>query len=48
MVVVIGWHCKHAWMGVALVVAEVLPQQLSITIMALPDTGLGVAAGIAL
>ena len=48
VVVVMGWHCKHALMGVALVVAEVLLRQLRVPVVALPDTGLGVAAGIAL
>ena len=46
--VVMGWHCKHALMGVVLVVAEVLLPQLHVPVVALPDTGLGVAAGIAL
>ena len=35
-------------MGVALVVAEVPLRQLRVPVVALPDTGLGVAAGIAL
>ena len=48
VVVVMGWHYKHALMGVALVVAEVLLRQLPVPVVALPDTGLGVAAGIAL
>ena len=48
VVVVMGWHCKHALMGVALVVAEVLLQQLPVPVVALPDTGLDVAAGITL
>ena len=48
MVVVMGWHWKHALMGVVLVVAEVLLQQLPVPVVALPDTGLGVAARIAL
>ena len=47
VVVVMGWHCKHALMGVALVVAEVLLTQLPVPIVALPDSGVGVAAGIA-
>ena len=46
--VVMGWHCKHALMGVVLGVVEVLLRQLPISVVALPDTGLGVAAGIAL
>ena len=46
VVVVMGWHCRHALMGVALVVAEVLLQQLPVPFVALPDTGLNVAAGI--
>ena len=48
VVVVMGWHCKHALMGVALVVAEVLLRQLPVPVVALPDTGLGVAVGIVL
>ena len=48
VVVVMGWHCKHALMGVVLVVAEVLPRQLLVPVVALLDTGLGVAAGIVL
>ena len=48
VVVVMGWHCKHALMGVILVVAGVLPWQLPVPVVALPDTGLIVAAGIAL
>ena len=48
VVVVIGWHCKHALMEVALVVAEVLLRQLPVPVVVLPDTGLGVAMGIAL
>ena len=47
VVVVIGWHYKHTWMGVVLV-AEVLLQQLPVPVVALPDTGLGVAVGIVL
>ena len=48
VVVVMGWHCKHASMGVALVVAKVLLQQLPVPVVALLDTGLGVAVGIVL
>ena len=48
VVVVMRWHCKHALMGVALVVAEVLLRQLPVLVVVLPDTGLVVAAGIAL
>ena len=48
VVVVMGWHCKHALMRVALVVAEVLVQQLPVPVVVLPDTELYVAAGIAL
>ena len=48
VVVMMGWHCKHALMGVALVVMEVLLRQLPVPVVALPDTGLGVAARIAL
>ena len=48
VVLVIRWHCKHALMGVTLVLADVLLWQLPVPVVALPDTGLGVAAGIAL
>ena len=48
VVVVMGWHCKPALMGVALVVAEVLLRQLPVPVVALLDTELGVAAGIVL
>ena len=48
VVVVMGWHCKHALMGEALVVAEVLLRQLPAPVVVLLDTGLGVAAGIVL
>ena len=48
VVVVMGWHCKHALMGVVLVVAEVLLRQLPVPVVALPDTGLVVGAGIAI
>ena len=48
VVMLMGWHCKHALMGVTLVVAEVLLRQLPVPVVAPPDTGLGVAAGIAL
>ena len=48
VVVVMGWHCKHALMGLGLVVAEVLLQQLPVPVVALPNTGLDVAVGIAL
>ena len=48
VVVVMGWHCKRAMIGVVLVAAEVLLQQLPVPVVVLPDTGPGVAAGIAL
>ena len=48
VVVVMGWHCKHALMGVALVVVEVLLWQLRVPVVALPGTGLDVAVRIAL
>ena len=48
VVVAMGWHCKYALMGVALVVAEILLPQLLVPVVTLPDTGLDVAAGIAL
>ena len=48
VMVVMGWHCIHALIGVALVVVEVLLRQLLVLVVALPDTGLDVAVGIAL
>ena len=48
VVVVMGCHCKHALMGMALVVVEVLLRQLPIPVVVLPGTGLGVAVRIAL
>ena len=47
VVVVMGWHYTHVLMGVV-VVAEVLPRQLPVAVVALPDTGFGVAVGIVL
>ena len=48
MMVVMGWHCRHASMEVVQVVAEVLLWQLPVPVVALPGTGLSVAVGIAL
>ena len=48
VVVVMGWHCKHALIGVVLVVVEVLLQQLPVPAVALPGIGFGVAVGIVL
>ena len=48
VVVVMGWHYKDSLMGVVLVVVEVLLRQLPVLVVVLPDTGLVVAAGIAL
>ena len=48
VVVVMAWHCKHALMGVALVVVEVLLRQLRVSVVALRGTGLRVGVGIAL
>ena len=48
VVVVMAWHCKHALMGVALVVVDVLLRQLPVPVLALPGAGLDVAVGIAL
>ena len=48
VVVVMGWHCRHALMGMVLVVVGVLLRQLPVPVVALPGTGLGVGAGIAL
>ena len=47
VVVVMGWHYDHALIGVVLV-AEVLLRQLPVPVVALPDTGFGVAVGIVL
>ena len=48
VVVVMGWHCKHVLMGVALVVAEVLLMRLPVPAVVLPDIGPGMAVGIVL
>ena len=48
VVMVMGWHCRHASMEVVQVVAEVLLRQLPVPVVALPGTGLGVPVGIAL
>ena len=48
VVVVMGWHCKHALMGVVLVAVEVLLQWLPVPAVAPPGIGLGVAVGIVL
>ena len=48
VVVVMGWHCEHALMGVVLEAVEVLLRQLPVPAGALLDTRLGVAAGIVL
>ena len=48
MVVVMGWRCINDLMVVVQVVAEVLLQQLLVPVVALSDTGLDVAVGIAL
>ena len=48
VVVVMGWHCKHASTGVVQVVAEVLLQRLPIPAVVLHDIGPGVAVGIVL
>ena len=48
VVVVMGWHCKHASMGVIQVVAEVLLQRLPVPVVVLPDIGPGVAVVIVL
>ena len=47
VVVVMGWQCKHALMGVALV-AEVLLRRRPVPVVVLPDIGLSVAVGIVL
>ena len=48
VVVVMGWHCKHALMRVVQVVAAVLLQRLPVPAVVLPDIGLGVAVEIVL
>ena len=48
VVVVIGWHYKHAFMGVVLVAAEVLLQRLPVPAVVLHDIELGVVVGIVL
>ena len=48
VVVMMGWHCRHASTGVVQVVVEVLLQQLPVPVVVLSGTGLGVAVGIAL
>ena len=46
VVVVMGWHCKHALMGVVQVVVEVLLQPLPVPAVVLPDIEPIVAVGI--
>ena len=48
VVVVMGWYCKHALMGLVLVAAEVLLRLLPVPAIALHDTGLGMAVEIVL
>ena len=48
VVVVMGWHCKHALMGAVLVVAEVLLRWLLVLVVVPPDIGFSVAVGIVL
>ena len=48
VVLVMGWHCKHALMGMVLVVVEVLLQRLPVPAVVPPGIGLGVAVGIVL
>ena len=48
VVVVMGWHCKYALMGVGLVAVEVLLRQLPVPAVVLSDIGLSVAVGIVL
>ena len=48
LVVLMGWHCKHALTGVVQVVAEVLLQRLPVPAVVLPDIGPGMAVGIVL
>ena len=46
LVVVMGWHCKHALIGVVLEAVEVLLWRLPVLAVVLLDTGLGMAVGI--
>ena len=48
MVVVMGWHCRHASTGVVQVVAGVLLQRLPVPAVSLPDIGPAMAVGIVL
>ena len=48
VVVVMGWHCRHALTGVVLVVAEVLLKRLLVPAVVLSDIEPGVAVGIVL
>ena len=48
VMVVMGWHCKHASTGVIQEVAEVLLQWLPVPAAVLPVIGPGVAVGIVL
>ena len=46
VLVEMGWHCRHALMGVVQVVVEVPLQWLPVPAVVLPDIGPGVAVGI--
>ena len=48
VVVVMGWHCRHASTGVVQVVAEVLLKRLPVPVVVLSDIEPGVAVGIVL
>ena len=48
VVVMIGWHCRHASTGVVQVVAEVLLKRLLVPAVVLSDIDSGVAVRIVL
>ena len=48
VVVVMGWHGRHASTGVVQVLLEVLLQRLPVPAVVLPDFGPSVAVGIVL
>ena len=48
VVVVMGWHYRHASTGLVKVVAEVLLQRLPVPAVVLPDIGPGMAMRIVL
>ena len=48
VVVVMGWHCRHASTGVVQVVEEVLLKRLPVPAVVMSDIEHGVAVGIVL